>query len=437
MANAIVIYTENTTPRHNYVFKLVFNELLGIDYACTKNANNENITINYSNNSKVKGLHIAPIGLLSETEIIPHWNDRIETTKWKNLSIFFQSESEIPFDLFSSIFYCVSRYEEYLDFKPDVHNRFTAEESFLFKFNLLSQPVVNQWVLALKEELAIAKPNLVFKPRKFEYVSTIDIDQAWKFKHKGFIRNLAGTFRDLISAKWENLIDRWPTLLGVIPDAFYNFKWQKEIHSTYNATVKYFILLSDFGGFDKNISYKNSAFNQLILSLTTIPNTEVGIHPSYKSNSDRKQISEEIKRLNNVIGTNVVLSRQHFLMHTMPDTYQNLLALGIKEDHTMGYSTHLGFRAGIAAPFYFFDLTKNEITDLKLYPFCAMDITPLHYMNQKPEEAISTLTALMDKVKAVDGLFISLWHNESFSETERWKGWRIVYEHLLSIGYQK
>ena len=89
MANAIVIYTENTTPRHNYVFKLVFNELLGIDYACTKNANNVNITINYSNNSKVKGLHIAPIGLLSETEIIPHWNDRIETTKWKNLSIFF------------------------------------------------------------------------------------------------------------------------------------------------------------------------------------------------------------------------------------------------------------------------------------------------------------------------------------------------------------
>ena len=103
----------------------------------------------------------------------------------------------------------------------------------------------------------------------------------------------------------------------------------------------------------------------------------------------------------------------------------------------MGYSTHLGFRAGIAAPFYFFDLTKNESTNLKLYPFCAMDITPLHYMKQNPDEAIETLTELMNEVKAVNGLFVSLWHNESFSETERWKGWRKVYEALLSKAVKK
>jgi len=38
---------------------------------------------------------------------------------------------------------------------------------------------------------------------------------------------------------------------------------------------------------------------------------------------------------------------------------------------------------------------------------------------------------IIDKVKKVNGTFISLWHNESLSEKWRWKGWRIVYDRLL------
>jgi len=245
------------------------------------------------------------------------------------------------------------------------------------------------------------------------------------------LRNILGTFRDLATNKWENLLDRWPTLLGVKDDSFFNFDWQNQLHKKYNTVVKYFILLGDFGGFDKNISHNNIQFKALINQLLNTRNNEVGIHPSYKSNESKEQVKEEIKRLKNITKHSVTLSRQHFLMHKMPETYQILIELGIKEEHTMGYSTHLGFRAGIAAPFYFFDLTKNTTTKLKLYPFCAMDITPLHYMEQNPEQAIHTLTELMNEVKKVDGLFISLWHNESFSETERWKGWSKVYVSLL------
>jgi hypothetical protein len=64
-----------------------------------------------------------------------------------------------------------------------------------------------------------------------------------------------------------------------------------------------------------------------------------------------------------------------------------------------------------------------------------MDITPLHYMRQNPSEAIATLKELMNKVKAVDGLFISLWHNESLSESGRWKSWRKVYEQMIAYAH--
>jgi hypothetical protein len=38
---------------------------------------------------------------------------------------------------------------------------------------------------------------------------------------------------------------------------------------------------------------------------------------------------------------------------------------------------------------------------------------------------------MIDTVRSVDGEFISLWHNETFSDTGRWKGWRSTYEEML------
>ena len=97
----------------------------------------------------------------------------------------------------------------------------------------------------------------------------------------------------------------------------------------------------------------------------------------------------------------------------------------------MGYSTHLGFRAGIAAPFYWFDLEQNRSTSLLLFPFCSMDITPLHYYGQSNDEAIRNLQILVDRVKKTGGLYISLWHNDSLGERDRWRGWRGVYEAMI------
>ena len=37
------------------------------------------------------------------------------------------------------------------------------------------------------------------------------------------------------------------------------------------------------------------------------------------------------------------------------------------------------------------------------------------------------------RVKAVDGHFISLWHNETWSDYQQWKGWKTVYERMLEI----
>jgi hypothetical protein len=423
----IKIYCPDPSARHRYIFDLLFKELLGTDYVFIDEINT--CHINYSKDSG--GLwHILPQGLLSEKDIKSDIQVVFENIDNQWFMFRTNDASKTPFDVFAASFYLVSRYEEYLPYEADDHNRFSACFSCLTQNDLLEEPLINKWALYIKNILS-SSTDLRFIPRKFEFLSTIDVDQAWKFKNKGLFRNVLGTFRDLKEGKWENFRDRWPVLFGLRKDPFHEaFSWHKLQETKYDIKLNYFMLLGDYGTFDKNTSHKNSEFVKFIQSLDSADS--IGIHPSYNSNTEKPKVAQEINRLESILCRPIVMSRQHFLMHRMPETYQTLIKNGITEDHTMGYSTHLGFRAGIAAPFYWFDLENNIQTKLKLVPFCAMDITPLHYRKESPDKAIKTLRNLMEKVNDVGGLFVSLWHNESFSETERWRGWRVVYESLLA-----
>ena len=117
----------------------------------------------------------------------------------------------------------------------------------------------------------------------------------------------------------------------------------------------------------------------------------------------------------------------------MPDTYQNLLNLGIGEDHTMGYSSQTGFRAGIARPFYFYDLVREKPTLLRIVPFQVMDRTLLTYLKLTPDEACKEFEYYTITIKSVGGQFVSLWHNTSLSNYEEWSGWKKVFEYMINL----
>ncbi len=60
-----------------------------------------------------------------------------------------------------------------------------------------------------------------------------------------------------------------------------------------------------------------------------------------------------------------------------------------------------------------------------------MEGTLKDYMNIEANEAMDVIKPLIDEVKAVNGTFISLWHNESLSNAKRWVGWHKVYEDMI------
>jgi hypothetical protein len=115
----------------------------------------------------------------------------------------------------------------------------------------------------------------------------------------------------------------------------------------------------------------------------------------------------------------------------MPETYRTLIKYEIKEDYTMGFATEVGFRASICTPYPFYDLDRDEETKLMLFPFAVMEATLKFYMHTSPDQACDIIDDLIREVKSVDGLLISLWHNETVSDEGLWKGWRKVYDHLV------
>ena len=144
-------------------------------------------------------------------------------------------------------------------------------------------------------------------------------------------------------------------------------------------------------------------------------------------------LKKEKERLEGITNTPVKSSRQHYLRFSLPDTYQHLIDLEIEEDHSMGYASNVGFRASTCTPFYFYDLDFEIQTPLKVYPFALMDTTLNDYMKLTPKQTLGRIRDLINEVKAVNGTFITLFHNESLSDYLRWKGWKRLYESMIKI----
>ena len=191
----------------------------------------------------------------------------------------------------------------------------------------------------------------------------------------------------------------------------------------------YFILLADYGLNDKNISFTKRKFQLLIKRLADF--ASIGVHPSYGSNSDYKKLPKEISRIEGITKREVTKSRQHFLKLTLPETYNHLSDLGIKDDYTMGYASALGFRASICSTFTFYNLDTETILPLRIHPFAVMDATLLYYLNLTPQVSLNKIKQLINEVKNVNGTFISLWHNDTFSNFKQWKGWKSVYKEMI------
>ncbi len=428
----LLVYTHKITPRVTYTFKHIFTRILQIPVDFTTKVEtfiaHDGLKISYTKKPLGNEFFVKSIDLLFNQGIdYPDLN----VTKWEDTSCFFQvnSSSPIPFDVFAASFYLLSRYEEYLPHVKDEFERFPAEESLAYQNKFLDKPIVDIWALKIKNILIEIYPDYKFENRKFEFIPTIDVDIAFDYKYKGFVRSIGAIIKDLFGFKIHRLIERFMVISNVKQDPFDVYDKLISLQKKFKIQTIFFFQLGDYSTYDKNISIKNSNYKLLIKNVADY--AKVGLHPSYFTMKNDEKLKQEKKRMEAIVNTPVIRSRQHFLRVELPETYQNLVDVEIAEDYTMGFAQHYGFRAGTCTPFYFYDLDFEIQTPLKVMPFAVMDGTLKDYLNLSTKRSFDTIYKLAEEVKRVEGTFITLFHNESISGAGRWRGWDRKYEELM------
>jgi len=425
----LLFFSLKVNSKLSYVLQ-TYSRLLNFDEVCITDDLQRFIEekcckINYSNHP----IPSANVTIRPHAYLYQNWKTIDITEIRANFLAYFSSDSDIrDIDIFAATFFLLSRHEEYLISDRDSHGRFMAESSVLFPKELYLQPIVNQWVMELWQKLSLSS-ELGLPPPCYDYCFTYDIDRAWKWKHIDWWKQVRMLGAKVLRLNFKLL--RWHigVLFGNRQDPNYTFDEINRLHHSHPQKVKFFFLLSsNTSSFDENNTTDKAQFRQLLKTIAQ--KYDIGIHPSYFSSS-WSVLEQELSVFEQITNKKATNSRQHFLRMKLPDTYRKLIQGGIKIDFTMGYAETIGFRAGISTPFFWFDLEKDEVTDLLVVPFCVMDVSLKNYLKLTPQEGQDKVLKIIETLKKSGGVFCSLWHNSSLSELDEWGEWKAVYTKII------
>lgn len=417
---ALLVYTPRFNTRIDYAFRHIFENILGVSIAFTRNKEEflqfEDTKIVYGTESEAEGLNFIAHPFILEQTIKAQ---NLAFADWESLKIPFPvNHSVFTFDVFSATFYLLSRYEEYIIKERDQHNRFEGKSSLASQSGFLNRPLIDEWAYSIADQIKKEFPDFRISPRQFHFQPTLDIDRPYFYLTDSYLKQKVKKLKYQLKK-----------------DPFDIYEQVNLWDQQFGLNTLYFFLMGNQHENDVAPSADHPLFKELVQK--TAAQHPVGIHPSYLSNTNPGEIRKERNLLIKMSQRKINMSRQHYLMLNFPKTYRDLIFSGIKEDYTLAYADLTGFRASTCTPFFWYDLEKETITDLLVNPIAVMDQTLRKYMELDPQEAIKLLSTLIENVKKVNGTFISLWHNESINDFRVWKGWKTVYTQMLEMASER
>ncbi|MCQ2336558.1 MAG: hypothetical protein MJ010_05205 [Paludibacteraceae bacterium] len=425
----VTFYTEKYTPRLKYVVQHVFEKILCTNVNITKEIedtrNADGPVICYSRTEIMMGaFNILPHGLLFQSDIREL---NITVSDWDGMPIFFQSNSDrydLPFDIFSAIFYLISRYEEY-NGDTDNHGRFLKENSLAYKNGFITRPLVDEWAYRFEALLTEKIGYTPAKKQRFRMHSSVVIDDLFKYRHRSVLRNIAKLSKKLFSGDWRGFRHQLRVLLYLDKDPYNNLDYIIKFHNDVRLNPSFFVLMHK-GGKDSKCTY--STYGSLRKTLRRSYVT--GLHPSYASDSNTKKIRKELKSLEKYITKQRVTTAMfHRLRFNLPKSYESLLKIGIQDDYSMGYIDAVGFRASTCTPFRFYDMKHECKTRLMVHPLLFTDesIKESGIHHNSFEDA---MIPMINSIKKVNGQFCCCVSNRVLSNTDKWYGWRSAIERV-------
>lgn len=448
-----IYHNSSYTKEKLYIFRVIFEEWLGINYH-TVETNISDICIMSDKDSKIKKISICEVlfsthlDLWLTLEALPQ--QPLKQIYFKNSSIIEPSlvHSEVPviygksnqkencleidenqtlrlgIDIFGSIFFMITRYEEYVKNEMDNHGRFPAHASLAYQEGFLTRPIVNEYLEILWSCLQLLDPLLNRKKRQYSLFLTHDVDHPLALIQKSFFRISKNLLADLgmrhdMQLFGKRLMSSFQSCWGDYRnDPNNTFDFLMRVSEQFNIKSHFFFIAGHSAiEFDGHYSLDMPWIRKLMRSIHEREH-KIGLHPSYHTYCSPTLLKQEFSKLLQVcekenISQDEWGGRHHYLRWKASETWQHWNDVGLNFDSTLSFADHEGFRCGVCYDYPVFNLLLSKELSLREVPLIVMDGTILgsNYRNLGTEKALENIIHLTGLVKKYDGTFTLLWHN--------------------------
>lgn len=423
----VLVFIERPTIRAHYVIRHVLEGLLGIAvrFATSeeefRSAHGPRLA--YGRRVFTGALHVPESGGLA-LDTLP---DRVVHADDGTPRIFHTAGGH---DLFASIFFLLSLADEMACTDRDAHGRVKPEVLFVVKQGLAEGPWADHWALELAERLQMQWPGLLNVQRRYRHVATVDMDNVLRHAGRPLLRALGATAKDLLKGAVGAVAERWKDRITGNDPYLAALDRVAEHRALVDEAILFLLMRGD-GTYDHSVPPHRWPARVKERFARLAAEVRLGLHPSYHTTTDRALWNEEAAWAQALPGPRPKASRQHFLRWAPPASLRTVRELGYTEEHSLGFSDRAGFRASTCTPFPWYDLEREEATGLMLHPFAVMDSALIEQQRLAPDDVVRTMNTFGDRVRAVHGTFISVWHDRYLSGHREFAPWPAVFQRVL------
>jgi peptidoglycan/xylan/chitin deacetylase (PgdA/CDA1 family) len=170
---------------------------------------------------------------------------------------------------------------------------------------------------------------------------------------------------------------------------------------------------------------KSSAITEIMQKLHQ-GGWEIGLHGSYESYNNLQRLKKEKEKIEQIIDTDVIGGRQHYLNLAEPETWEYHRKIGLKYDSSLGSSQYCGFEHG-------YKPNKPFDDQFVVFPLTIMELAI--FRGRSFDQAWERSLELLTEAKQNNAIMTILWHPRYFSE-EDFPGYKKLYAKIIEEAKQ-
>ena len=354
-----------------------------------------------------------------------------------------QSQDQLSVDIFGSIYFLLSRYEEAVPGEKDNHERFSATTSIAYKCGFLQRPLADEYRDLFWAYFQKIWPNVAREQRTPRTIISCDVDWPKDPAGSSFYysaRKALGRVvkEGSIRKAWDVLSNYQSTSRGSLArDPFHQgIHWMMDVNEKAGNQATFNILPEQTNPkLDNPYRIDSPEMRKLIRTIHERGHL-IGFHPGYETFDHPGNFKASADLFWKVVESENIKQdefggRQHFLRWKHPQTAKLWETNGFAYDSTLGFADQAGFRCGTSREYTMFGLEEeNWLMQLREQPLVLMECTVMaqRYMGLgQSEQALEYMQNLQNICKRHGGDFTLLWHNTEVATPQE----REIYLQLI------